>query len=303
VKYRFGFNSMERVDETYGAVGTSYDFGARMFDARIGRWFSLDAQADKYPDISPFAGMADNPIITIDIDGNVLKISSNSSPEFRERVLCTLQLLTNRQLQIDANGVITEVHNEIANSECELPVGSSLISELIDHNRTLTIEELEAPADISSNVKPACKTAGGQADWVYAADGTGDDAVANINFANDPLLWIIDPNTGCANQERGLPSEILLAHELIHGLNIFNGKSEAVRLMPDGRWIINTNYMPRPFDACNAVIPQTEIASPEEYNVTGLDPEGPCAITCGTTENGVREEQGTALRGAYEAEK
>src|SRR5690554_1271658 len=47
--YRYGFNSMERDDEIKGK-GNSYDFGARMYDPRVGRWLSVDPKAALLPD-------------------------------------------------------------------------------------------------------------------------------------------------------------------------------------------------------------------------------------------------------------
>ena len=40
--YRYGFNGMEKDDEIHNSEGTSYDFGARIYDARIGRWLSRE---------------------------------------------------------------------------------------------------------------------------------------------------------------------------------------------------------------------------------------------------------------------
>ncbi|MDQ3100743.1 MAG: hypothetical protein M3R08_05105, partial [Bacteroidota bacterium] len=39
--YRFAFNGMEKDDEMHNAIGTSYDFGARIYDPRLGRWLSI----------------------------------------------------------------------------------------------------------------------------------------------------------------------------------------------------------------------------------------------------------------------
>ncbi len=62
--------------------GNSYDFGARMYDPRIGRWLSLDPLAKKYPEMSPYAGIGNNPILMVDPDGNeniiYIYIGSNS---------------------------------------------------------------------------------------------------------------------------------------------------------------------------------------------------------------------------------
>lgn len=67
--YRFGFNSQEKDDEIHGATGTSYDFGERMQDPRVGRWLSLDPKAVDLASWSPYHFGLNNPIIFIDPDG------------------------------------------------------------------------------------------------------------------------------------------------------------------------------------------------------------------------------------------
>lgn len=67
--YAHGFNGMRKDDEIHGATGTSYDFGARLYDLRVGRWLSLDPLADKMPGMSPYLAFNNNPIFFIDSDG------------------------------------------------------------------------------------------------------------------------------------------------------------------------------------------------------------------------------------------
>lgn len=74
--YRHGFNGMEKDDEIHGSTGTSYDFGARLYDSRVGRWLSLDPLAVDYPDQSPYSFAADNPIYLIDPNGKEIVPSS-----------------------------------------------------------------------------------------------------------------------------------------------------------------------------------------------------------------------------------
>jgi len=66
--YRHGFNGMEKDDELKGN-GNSYDFGARMYDPKIGRFLSLDPQAKKQPGWSAYKAFLDNPIIYVDPTG------------------------------------------------------------------------------------------------------------------------------------------------------------------------------------------------------------------------------------------
>jgi RHS repeat-associated protein len=66
--YRLAFNGMESDDEVSGS-GNSQDFGARIYDSRLGRWMSTDPLFGKYPYLSPYIFAAGSPIIFIDADG------------------------------------------------------------------------------------------------------------------------------------------------------------------------------------------------------------------------------------------
>lgn len=67
--YRFGFQGQVKDDEVYGATGTSYAFKYRMHDARVGRFWSLDPLASKYPFYSPYAFSGNRVIDMIELEG------------------------------------------------------------------------------------------------------------------------------------------------------------------------------------------------------------------------------------------
>jgi RHS repeat-associated protein len=66
--YRFHFNGKETDNEVYGE-GNALDFGARIYDSRLGRWHAVDPLLMKQPDQSTYKSFNNNPIIFIDPDG------------------------------------------------------------------------------------------------------------------------------------------------------------------------------------------------------------------------------------------
>jgi RHS repeat-associated protein len=66
--YRYGFNGKENQDELLGE-DNAQDFGARMYDVRVGRWWGLDPLASKASNLSPYAAFANSPILMKDPDG------------------------------------------------------------------------------------------------------------------------------------------------------------------------------------------------------------------------------------------
>ncbi|MGD1849018.1 MAG: RHS repeat domain-containing protein [Salibacteraceae bacterium] len=65
---RYGFNGMERDDELKGS-GNSYDFGARIYDSRLGKFNSVDPRERDFPFMSPYCFAANMPISAIDENG------------------------------------------------------------------------------------------------------------------------------------------------------------------------------------------------------------------------------------------
>jgi RHS repeat-associated protein len=74
-EHRYGFNGMEMDDEVKNQHGTSYDFGARMLDSRVGRWLTIDPLAQKYASLNPNNFVGNMPIIAVDPDGKDIIIA------------------------------------------------------------------------------------------------------------------------------------------------------------------------------------------------------------------------------------
>ena len=110
VSWLFTFTGKERDEET----GYSY-FGARYMDHELmTMWLSVDPMADKYPNISPYAYCAWNPVKLVDPDGrDVLPMSEESY----QMILSSLPEEARPYVQRNADGFIDK---ELMNSfNCE----------------------------------------------------------------------------------------------------------------------------------------------------------------------------------------
>ncbi|AXT18305.1 hypothetical protein D1817_00010 [Flavobacteriaceae bacterium] len=66
--YRYGFNGKEKDDEIKGE-GLQYDYGFRIYDARLGKFLSIDPLSSTFPWYTPYQFAGNKPILAIDLDG------------------------------------------------------------------------------------------------------------------------------------------------------------------------------------------------------------------------------------------
>jgi len=139
---------MPKDDEINGATGTSYDFGARLLDPRVGRWLSLDPLAQKYADLSPYAFVGNTPIMAKDPDGKKIVIHYTDAKGRDKKVVLKKMTDVETKLLVRANATgnqfLTDAYETLNYLSSE-----PAIQEAVNHRTALDVHEVSDPSQSS----------------------------------------------------------------------------------------------------------------------------------------------------------
>jgi RHS repeat-associated protein len=189
--YRFGFNSMEK-DNEINVNGGSYDFGARIYDSRLGRWLSLDPLMADYPSLSSYSFSANIPLLLSDPTGKTL-IIKNGTEEY--------QYKNGKLYSKDVDGNFIEEHT---------PVEGDFVFNIFSSLTKLS--ESKKGAEVINRMASDLENSFNISNFDEKRDNNSYDPETNTIFVNGKDFTSQD-------KKYSAPAFIVLAHELHHGYN------------------------------------------------------------------------------------
>ena len=243
--YSFGFNGKTKDNELKGN-DNSYDFGARLYDPRTGRWGSVDAYRKKYPSHSSYNFCLNNPIIYLDPDGNDVFVAFKGSPGNRRRLSLTNSGVAGEIAQDVLNTASTKgLEMDVAVYEPGITVDGAVkdaFNFIIEHyspNEKIIIYGYSNGGDAAVELCEMLKKAGLQVDLlitVDAADGPGFGTTVNnkipdnvkYNFNEFQRNMSIIFSRGRENIAKDKEKTKIFNHDLTKLRNISHGTMDKV---------------------------------------------------------------------------
>ena len=104
-----------------------YDYGARQYDATLGRWFAVDPLAEKYYETSAYGYCLNNPVGAVDFEGNLVIFINGFAPKRENRASINYwsrEFVEQVTRQLNDNNVMFRHGGVDTNSKSRMQLGS-----------------------------------------------------------------------------------------------------------------------------------------------------------------------------------
>ena len=205
-----------------------YDYGARFYDAQIGRFTTQDAFAEKYASMTPYQYGANNPIYYIDINGDSLWITHNTGflgLGGKQSTLYENGNLYNK----DGSAYTGKVNGFLSKSVNALSTisgtqeGGNLVGELQSSSNNFTLVKGDSKFAASDPIKAYAnqlQTDPSQAGTLQALQNAGTNLTGG---SGGTISWNPSGATLPTLNGSGVNGTTDLAHEMFHGLDANRG--------------------------------------------------------------------------------
>lgn len=207
----FKYNGKEEQDE----LGLGWmDYGARMYDASLGRFFTQDRFAAKYYSLAPYQYAADNPIKYIDVNGDSIFISYRGNNILYQNG----QLLnkdgsqyTGRGVRKDGSlkGFLGKTVSAVGELSGSSATGFGVVQNLQNSDNSFVIKKSSSNSFAADDTRTAAANLGELSSALSGVAKMGSSGT--ISFNPNSKLGGVD-----VNGSRSRPSFVGLVHEFFH---------------------------------------------------------------------------------------